>query len=164
MIQVTEVLFFLAQKTGNHDGWIIYSGATDHMTFDPCDFYATTQPKRTCIVNANGGKYPVIGAGTIAFSPSFSLPNTLLVPSLSIKLLSVGQLTEELNCCALMYPTFCLFQDILTKRILAVVLKRRGCITWMSVMVEQILCILLKLRKGRFGYGIIGWGIPHFGI
>ena len=106
------------------------------------------------------------GAGIIVFSRYFSLPNTLLVSSLSSKLLSIRQMTEELSSYALMYPTFFfLFQDILTKGLLVVVLKGRDCITWMiSVMVEQILFILLKLRKPRFGYGIIGWGIPHFGI
>ncbi|CAL8995182.1 unnamed protein product [Prunus brigantina] len=45
-------------------GWIINSGATDHMTFDPDDFLNTIQPRRTCIANANGVTYPVTGAGT----------------------------------------------------------------------------------------------------
>ena len=54
----------------------------------------------------------------MAVSPSLSLSNTLLVPSLSNKLMSVRQVTEELNCVTLMYPTFCLLQDILTKEII----------------------------------------------
>jgi hypothetical protein len=36
----------------------------------------------------------------------------------------VGQATEELNCIALIYPTFCLFQDILTKEIIGHGTKR----------------------------------------
>ena len=68
--------------------------------------------------------YPVTGAGRVAVLPSFSLSNTLLVPSLSNKLLSIGQVTEELNCCALMYPSFCLFQNILTKEIIGRGTKR----------------------------------------
>ncbi|KAL6313051.1 hypothetical protein AAG906_012104 [Vitis piasezkii] len=32
--------------------------ATNHMTFDPNDFSNTTQPRRTCIANANGVTYP----------------------------------------------------------------------------------------------------------
>ncbi|CAL2271706.1 unnamed protein product [Prunus armeniaca] len=58
--------------------WIIDSGATDHMTFDPDDFLNTTQPRRTCIANANGVTYPVTGAGTVALSSSLTLSNTLL--------------------------------------------------------------------------------------
>ncbi|CAL2278311.1 unnamed protein product [Prunus armeniaca] len=78
-------------------GWIIDSGGTDHMTFDPHDFLNTTQPRQTCIANVNGVTYPVTGAGTVELSFSLSLSNTLLVPSLSNKLLSVSQLTEQLN-------------------------------------------------------------------
>ena len=85
------------------------SGATDHMTFCPSDFVKTTEPRRTSIVNANGVTYPVTGAGTVALSSSLSLSNTLLVPSLLSKLMSVSQAIEELNCVALIYPTFCLF-------------------------------------------------------
>ena len=59
-------------------------------------------------------------------TPLFSLQKTLLVPSLTNKLLSVGQATEELNCCVLMYPTFYLFQDILTKKIIGRGTKRGG--------------------------------------
>lgn len=46
------------------------------------------------------------------------LNNTLLVPSLTTRLISVGQLIEELNCVVLMFPEFCIVQDILTKEII----------------------------------------------
>ena len=59
-------------------------------------------------------------------SPSISLSNTRLVSSLSNKLLFVGQAIEELNCVALMYPNFYLFQDILTKEIIGRGTKREG--------------------------------------
>ena len=78
------------------------------MIFNSDDFIEVTQPRRTDIANANGVTYPVTGVGTVALSPSLSLSNTLLVPSLSNKLMYVGQVTEELNYVALMYLTFCL--------------------------------------------------------
>ena len=62
----------------------------------------------------------------MAVSPSLSLSNTLLVPSLSNKLMFVGQVTEELNCVTLMYHTFCLLQDILTKEIIGRGSKKGG--------------------------------------
>ncbi|KAF2323937.1 hypothetical protein GH714_004152 [Hevea brasiliensis] len=68
--------------------WIIISGVTDHMTFDANDFSKVTQPRRTTIANPNGVTYPVTGAGTVALSSSLALSHTLLVPSLSNKLLS----------------------------------------------------------------------------
>ena len=54
------------------------------------------------------------------------LKDTLLVPSLTTKLISVGRLAEDLNCVVLMYPNFCIFQDILTKEILGRSIKRNG--------------------------------------
>jgi hypothetical protein len=46
-----------------------------------------------------------------------------------------------------------------------VVLRRKGCITWTtSAVVEPITYTSLTIKTGRFGYGIIGWDIPHFGI
>ena len=80
-------------EQGTSTDWIIDSGATDHMTFDKKDLVVFTQPKWTCIANANGVTYHFTRAGKFALSLSFSLPNTLLVPSLSNKLLSVGQPT-----------------------------------------------------------------------
>ena len=58
-------------------------------------------------------------------SPSLSLSHTLLVPSLSNKLMSVIQVTEELNCVVLIYLAFCLLQDILSKEIIGVVPRER---------------------------------------
>ena len=106
--------------------WIVDSGATDHMTFCSGDFVSTSEPRRTGITNANKVVYPVTRVGTVHISPSISLANTLLVPSLSNKLLSVGQVTEDFNCVALMYPKFCFFQDILTKKINGHGTKREG--------------------------------------
>lgn len=96
------------------------------MTNCPDNFVSHTRPRRTSISNANGVMYLVTGARTVQLSPRMFLSNTLLVPFLSNKLMSVGQLTEELNCVALMYPHFCLFQDILTKEIIGRGTKRKG--------------------------------------
>ncbi|CAL2271983.1 unnamed protein product [Prunus armeniaca] len=63
---------------GFHTSDKIDSSATDHMTFDPDDFLNTTQPRRTCIANANGITYLVTGANTVALSSSLTLSNTLL--------------------------------------------------------------------------------------
>jgi len=142
----------LVSKEGTNNDWIVDSGATDHMTFYPDDLVEITEPRRTSIFNANGVMYPVTRAGTVDISSSISLPNTLLVPSLSSKLISVGQATEELNCVALMYPQFCLFQDILTKEIIGRGTKREGLYymdDFSSGRVEHLMQV-----KNRFGYGI----------
>ncbi|KAF2308407.1 hypothetical protein GH714_006868 [Hevea brasiliensis] len=125
--QVLEM--YIARK----DSW----GAIDHMTNDSRDFIKPAKSKRTCISNANGVKYPIDGAGIVTLSSSLLLTNTLFVPSLTSKLISVGQATEELNCCVLTYPTFCLFQDILTKEIIGHGTKKGGYTTWRTSVLAR---------------------------
>uniref|UniRef100_A0A2N9HID0 GAG-pre-integrase domain-containing protein n=1 Tax=Fagus sylvatica TaxID=28930 RepID=A0A2N9HID0_FAGSY len=86
---------FSSPSDTERDTWLLDSGATDHMTFDAKDFTQTSLPKRTNIANANGVISPVTGAGTVILTPTLQLPNTLLVPSLSHKLLS-DILTKEI--------------------------------------------------------------------
>lgn len=59
-------------------------------------------------------------------SPTLSLSDTLLVPSLSHKLLSVSQIIKDLNCVVLIYSMFCLTQDILINEIIGCGTKQEG--------------------------------------
>jgi GAG-pre-integrase domain len=108
----------------NLNEWVIDSGATDHMTFSKKDLNNIREPSRTGILNANGVSSQVESTGDVHVSNTLTLNNTLHVPSLSTKLLYVGQITEELNCVVLMFPNFCIFQDILTKEIIGRGIKR----------------------------------------
>jgi hypothetical protein len=116
----------ISSSDGHHNAWLLDSAATDHMTFDATDFSSRSTPRRTCVENANGVVSSITGVGTVSLSPSLQLSHTLLIPSLSHKLLSVGQVTEELNCVVLIYSHFCLLQDILTKEIIGRGTKRGG--------------------------------------
>lgn len=116
----------ISHNSTDSGSWLLDSGATNHMTFTAKDFSSTSPPRRTSIANGNGMVSPVTGAGIVTLSPSLQLSHTLLVPSLSHKLLSVSQVTAELNCVALIYPNFCFLQDILTKEIIGRGTKRGG--------------------------------------
>ena len=114
-------------STGNNNGgWLLDSKATDHMTFIVMDFSNFSHPWRKSIANANVVLSPVTGADTVTISPTLKLSNTLLVPSLSHRLLSFSQITKKLNCVVLMYPKFCLPQDTLPKEIIGCCTKREG--------------------------------------
>jgi hypothetical protein len=71
--------------------------------------------------------------------------------------MSVSQVTADLNCVVLIYSTFYLLQDILTKEIIGRGTKRGDYIMSMtSVQAEQTSWIMRLARKNnRFGYGII---------
>jgi transposase InsO family protein len=127
--------------------WILDTGATDHMTFDKNDLLNFKIPRKTSIVNANGICYPVNLAGDVKICPNFTLKNTLVVPSLSSKLVSVGQLTKELNCIVHIFPDYCIFQDIQSKRVLARGTRRGGLYYLDNVMMGEAL--LNKSSDGR---------------
>ena len=91
------------------NNWTIDLRATDHMTYDHNDFKTTSVPRWKAISNANGDIYPITVRGTMELSTTCILSNTLFIPSLSTKLLSIGQVIEDLNCCVLMYSLFFLF-------------------------------------------------------
>ena len=65
-------------------------------------------------------------SGPVTISPSLKLNNCLLIPSLSHKLLSISQLTRELNCTVLMTSSDCVVQDTQTGRIIGCGTERDG--------------------------------------
>ena len=81
---------YTSTNDGYRGAWLLDFGTTDHMTFTAIDFTTTSLPRHTNITNANGVTSPITGAGTVTLSPKLQLHNTLLVPSLSHKLLSMS--------------------------------------------------------------------------
>ena len=97
--------------------WIFNCGATNTMTYTPSDLFHTTPTTRTQIQTVNGDCVVVTKTGTVQISPSINLRNCLLIPSLTHKLLSVSQLTKELDCNILMTSSDCV-QDAQTGTII----------------------------------------------
>lgn len=83
------------------------------MTNDPISH--ATLPRRSRVTNASGITYPVTGFEAITLSPFLSLSHILLVSSLSNTLISLSQVTVDLNCLVLIYPTF-VFLSIFSPR------------------------------------------------
>jgi len=108
------------------DQWIFDCGATDTMTHDPHDFDSLSILVKTHIETTSGELVAIQGGGSIVFSEKLKLKNCLYVRALSSKLLSVSQVTKELNCVVLMFSNFCILQDILTKEIIGRGTEREG--------------------------------------
>ena len=75
---------------------------------------------------ANGERVDVTKASIVDISPSIQFKNCLLIPSSTHKLLSVSQLTKELNCIILMTYDGCIVQDALTGTIIGRSTERGG--------------------------------------
>ena len=79
---------------------------------------------KSIISTANGSTSPISGEGSVILSNTLTLDTVLVVPSLAYNLLSVGQITSTLNCTVTFWPLFCVFQDILTRKILGYGVRR----------------------------------------
>ncbi|CAL8118660.1 unnamed protein product [Prunus armeniaca] len=98
--------------------WIIDSGATDHMTFDPGELISPKSSTPSVVSNANGTPSSVFGEGSLSLSTSLHLDSKLLVPSLDHNLLSVAQLTTTMGCAVTFWSNHCVLQDILTGKMI----------------------------------------------
>jgi len=79
--------------------WVLYSGATDHITGNKSFFLSlSTFGHLPSITMANGYKVSSHGVGTIHLFPSLPIDNVLYVPRSPFNLLSVSRLTHSLDC------------------------------------------------------------------
>ncbi|PRQ37607.1 putative RNA-directed DNA polymerase [Rosa chinensis] len=111
-------------KATLNNTWIIDTGASDHMTNDPSLVKNLRRSSQNIVSTADGTPTPVTGEGSIVVSDTLTLESVLVVPSLAYNLLSVGQIILALACIVTFYPSFCVFQDILTRRILGYGVRR----------------------------------------
>ena len=86
------------------------------MTCDPSDFLSIVPTPRTKIQTANEECVEVTRVGTVDITSCMKLKNCRLIPSFTHKLLSITQLTKELNCTITMSSTDCFIQDAQTEK------------------------------------------------
>jgi len=99
--------------------WVIDSSATDHVTGNSNLFSSFQSNTSTSNVTlADGSTSCVLRSGTITLTPLIPLSSVLHLPQLSFNLISVSTLTRALNYCILFFPNHCLFQDLMTKKII----------------------------------------------
>ena len=97
--------------------WVIDSGATDHMTGNSgiLSSFQTSSPSHVTL--ANGSAASVVGSGSVDITSDISLTNVLCLPKFPFNLLSVSKITRAYNCGVFFFPGYCVFQDLLTKKI-----------------------------------------------
>ena len=88
------------------------------MVRDTGQFQSLHSSTHSFISTSNGSTSTTVGEGTVILTQILTLNSVLVVPSLEHNLLSVGQITSALNCTVTFWPLFCVFQDILTWKIL----------------------------------------------
>lgn len=114
-------------SNSSNNSWIIDSGATNHMTGSPKEFssYVPRSGKDRVRI-ADGSYVPIMGSGTISCTPSLPLTPVLHVPNFPVNLLSVSSITKSLNCRAWFEPSFCVFQELKTGKVLGTETEHDG--------------------------------------
>ena len=94
------------------NAWILDSGATDHMTHSSNHFKTYTPcPSSRKITVADGTTTTVAGLGDVQVNSDLILKNVLHVPRLSMNLISIHKLTQDLPCRITFFTSYCEFQD-----------------------------------------------------
>ena len=110
--------------TSKNRTWIIDTGASDHITRDSSQLKFVLPSSQSVISTANGSTSPITGEGSVILSNTLTLDTVLVVPSLEYNLLSISQITSTLACTVTFWPSFCVFQNILTRKILGYGVRR----------------------------------------
>ena len=101
-----------ASNKNYHPYWILDSGATDHMTPQPKHFSSYTPcPSNQKISTADGSLMTATGQGEVQISLSITLKNVLQILKLSVSLISIKKLTQDLSCNVIFYDNVCLLQN-----------------------------------------------------
>ena len=106
---------------------VIDSGVTASMTGYTKLFSTILSTSVINVTLANGSKPSVIVSDTVNITPSLSLSFVLHLLQLSFNLISISQITRDLNCCLILsWVGYCLFQDLVTKKIIGKGYESRG--------------------------------------
>jgi hypothetical protein len=97
--------------------WYIDSGAFNHMVFDQNMFNTSRRLYYSPIIStANGSTMTAKSIGSVSVSRKLSVPDVLLVPELSMNLLSVGQLCDQGHSVTF-FSNGCFVKDISTGKL-----------------------------------------------
>lgn len=111
--------------------WILDNSATNHIVFYST-LFTHTKPLSIPIVNLpTGSSIPITCTGTIPFNFDITLADVLCVPSFNLNLMSASKVTDFLNCCVILFPTFCVLQDLASGKMIGSG-KMRGGLYYMS--------------------------------
>ena len=125
-----------------------------------CSLCTTFQshPSTSTVTLDNGSKSCVLGSGTINPTPLIPLISALSLPHFSFNFTFVSKLTRTLNCSISLFPDYCLFQDLLTKRVIGRGQESKGLYILDPELPKPIACSGIATRTNF----IIAWIIRLF--
>ena len=97
------------------------------MTFHSSHFISYQPSSNEHHITITDGSHTSVTCyGKIKLNPSLNLQNVLYVPKLSTNLISIHKLTKDLNCVVTFFHSHCVFQDLVTGRMIEVAKEQGG--------------------------------------
>ncbi|OMO64840.1 Integrase, catalytic core [Corchorus capsularis] len=117
----------MAGKIETDKSWVIDSGATDHITNNG-ELLAEIEKAigGSPVTIPNGDKIPVKSVGKVKLPNGMKIDHVLNIPDFKCNLISVGRLTNDLNCALIFISDFCVIQDLPSRRLIGVGRLRDG--------------------------------------
>ena len=114
-------------QPGNCATWIVDTGASNHMSYDPALFdNLDVLPKPICITLPDGSVKQVTSGDNVTLDDNIVLKKVLYVTEFKFNLLSVTKVLADQKMCIHMYPTECIFQDLTTNQVMALAHENNG--------------------------------------
>ncbi|KAK2418425.1 putative mitochondrial protein [Trifolium repens] len=108
-------------------GWVLDSGASDHVTGNSSLFSEISPPKYPHYITvADGSTVEATGIGQVSPISSLSLSSVLLIPNCPFNLISISRLTRSLNCSITFTSDSFLIQDLSTGQTIGTGTESRG--------------------------------------
>jgi hypothetical protein len=117
--------------------WVIYSGATDHITHCLQNFSSFYTIAPISMSLPNGNKIVTTIAGTVSLSNSLILHNVYYIPGFNINLFSVSQFVKNSNANFLFSFDTCSIMQILNQRVIGTAKKVGGLYVLDSSLVHK---------------------------
>ncbi|KAL8133051.1 hypothetical protein AgCh_008493 [Apium graveolens] len=113
---LADKLCLTAEKS-DKGGWLIDSGAIDHICSDLSLFhnYKSVEGTKEYITIPDGRQIPIVHTGSVTVHPGLVLHNVLHIPQFQFNLLSVQRICKDLNSTVVFNGNTCFLQDHLLK-------------------------------------------------
>ncbi|KAJ0493602.1 putative RNA-directed DNA polymerase [Helianthus annuus] len=116
-----------AGKGEGDDDWVVDSGATEHITYEPVFLENKIESKiEAPVVIPNGTKVSVKGRGDCTLKGGTKIQEVLYVPEFKCNLLSIRKLTKDLQCVVSFFPDFCVMKGLRTGNLIGAGRCERG--------------------------------------
>lgn len=125
--------------------WILDTGASRHIT-GRREYFVESSPivGKMPVFIPNGSTVNATLIGKVAVVDAFMLSNVLLVPTFDCNLISIAQLSADINCTITFCSDLCLIQDRTSRRMLGVGEHKGGIYYLRYVATNSAVCRVVR--------------------